>query len=108
MCQDCVKDGYLTQEELDRRIAAGDRDVIPIDELSLQEFMDALSALTAKAVLDGVDPVVALGLATADLDRYVAGREAQGRPVTEAESAALVDPYTKRMAEKIKEAAPWN
>jgi hypothetical protein len=102
MCQECVKDGRMTQAELDQRIAAGDRNVIPIDELTLQEFMVTLSELTTEAIGRGMPKDEAFKYAAAEMDKYLAARETVGRPVTDAERDALVNPW------EAQEAARWN
>ena len=103
MCQHCVTDGHMTQEELDRRVTAGDRKVIPMDELPLQEFMEALSEMVADAVNGGMLRDEALSLAKDEMDRYYLLRAESGRPVTDAEVAALRAPARDRA-----EPARWN
>jgi len=45
MCQECVKIGAMTQEELDKALAAGDPSVVPIQELVGSEAADFLADL---------------------------------------------------------------
>jgi hypothetical protein len=101
MCQECVADGHMTQAELDARIAAGDRNVIPIHELPLQEFLDALSEMGAKAMVRGMPRAEVLRISREQVDSYAIWREREGRPVTDAEVSAL------RPAD-ISVVAQWN
>jgi hypothetical protein len=100
MCQQCVKDGYLTQAELEQGLAAGDRTLIPIYELPAAEFMSALTDMVAAAIQSGTDPKAALQKALDLTDAYREIRRQAGNPLTEEEALALLnDP---RMS------APWN
>jgi hypothetical protein len=98
MCQKCVEEGFLTQAELDRALAKGDRTVRPIDELSLPDFIEAAADKMATALQAGAD-VEATILAGMDLlDLYQEMRVRSGSPITDEELATIMnDPRLKSL-----------
>jgi len=58
MCKFCVEDGIMTQDELDSALAAGDRSVVPLLELSEEEFEQEITTLARQRIQAGDDPVV--------------------------------------------------
>jgi hypothetical protein len=105
MCQECVTDGRMTQAELDRRIAAGDRSVIPIDELTLPEFVDYAAEAAATAILNGMPRDEAHARLSDEMESYLAWREGDDRPVTEDELRTVADSITEG---RKAVASPWN
>ncbi len=89
MCQECVKDGRMTQVELDEAVAAGDRSVIPIEDLEPVEFLMAVSDMAAKAVREGMTPAAAHEFMAEQIVLYVDRREAAGKPATAGELAKV-------------------
>jgi hypothetical protein len=100
MCQRCVADGHLTQDELDRRVAAGDITVTPVTELPLEQFLASVAQIMGEAIANGMPRATAYLLATAELDKYMDLRAAEGNPVTAAELDAL--------PKSMPESAQWN
>lgn len=51
MCQVCVSEGRYSQEELDRRVLAGDLTVLPIGDLPSDAAIEMLAAWCADGVI---------------------------------------------------------
>lgn len=71
MCQVCVDEGRITQEELDARKAAGDMTYVPMFDLSRGDFMSALIEIVIAAIMEGMDPEEAANRAEALAHEYV-------------------------------------
>jgi hypothetical protein len=70
MCQECVKDGTLTQEELEARRAAGDQSVLPMTQLPLDEFIDQVSLMAAEFGLRTMNPRNGIVFLDSGIDAY--------------------------------------
>jgi hypothetical protein len=55
MCQGCVEDGRISQEELDTAILSGDLSVMPIMDLSEGQLGHELFLMIREAVAAGMD-----------------------------------------------------
>lgn len=79
MCQVCVSEGRLTQEELDARKAAGDMTYAPMFDLSRDDFMSALMEIVIAAIMEGMDPEEAANRAEALVYEYVTYHQNKAR-----------------------------
>lgn len=55
MCQHCVTDGRITQDELDRRILSGDINIMPIMDLSEEDAIKVSANLVHDLIVTGMD-----------------------------------------------------
>lgn len=89
MCKTCVDEGRITQAELDQRLAAGDRKLMPIEELGLLEFMDSISEMGGRAIAEGAGWDAVYAVAEEQLDIYMNRRAMLGNPPTDDEVAEV-------------------
>lgn len=82
MCQVCVSEGRITQEELDARKAAGDMTYAPMFDLSREDFSNALTEIVLEAIMGGMDPEEAVNRAEALAHEYVAYHQNAARRAT--------------------------
>lgn len=82
MCQVCVDEGKITQEELDARKAAGDLTYAPMFDLSRDDFSNALTEIVLAAIMEGMDPEEAVNRAEALAHEYVAYHQDAARAAT--------------------------
>lgn len=103
MCSGCVKDGRMTQAELDEAMAAGDKSVIPLFEMNLNDAMVAITEIAGTMAIAMSDAgeteseIEELGklIATLLLDGYVGQRALDGNPVTPEELASVPDSFAE-------------
>lgn len=103
MCQECVKEGRMTQAELDEKLAAGDKNAIPMMELPLMDFLLAISDMVSESIGAGEISIQdGLDLSTEFMDAYADLRREAGNPITPAEMEAVPQTYAEAKG------APWN
>jgi len=81
MCQKCVTDGHMTAEALAKRVADGDKTVMPIVDLSPAEALDAVAAVMAEAINAGVPFMKALDDSMRVMEEYVNYRLEHGASI---------------------------
>lgn len=60
MCQDCVTNGLMSQEQYDHAMQAGDRSVMPMVSLPIKEFVTQMAEMVAEDITTGGDLIKAI------------------------------------------------
>jgi hypothetical protein len=90
MCQKCVTDGLMTAEMLAKRVAEGDKTVMPLVDLSPTEALDSVAKVMAEAINAGVPFMEALDESMRAMEAYVSYRLEHG--ATPEELAVVMGP----------------
>jgi hypothetical protein len=96
MCQKCVEDGTLTQEEFEARRAAGDQSVLPLIELPLDEFLDQVSLAAAEYGMRTMNPRNGIVFLDGGIDVY---REAHPEVTSQDITAAV-----RKVRDRVRDA----
>lgn len=54
MCQHCIESGRMTQAEMDAAVLSGDNTVVPIMDLPVNLFLEAIAEVSAEAIAAGM------------------------------------------------------